>query len=505
MKGQDELFQLIKSLTSSEKRYFKVNASKGGDAKSNYMQLFEAMDAQKEDYDEEKVKKKYAKKSFVKYLSAEKKQLREQILKYMRGYHSARSIDNQINELLQDERFYQDKGLFDSRIKSILKAKELAQKFERFHLLKEILGRELAYTIEFEKKRITEPVVDLINEQKQLAITQATLLELQTRNRELFSIYRSGADIQDHKVESRVEMLISEVEMYRPRVSRCFTLGVQFNRAYANYHQILRDWSSSFEATKREYELYQKYDHFKEQDSYNYKLCLANLMSRANSAKEYDWFLKALEEMKTVPVHSFNEEGEVFQNIYFQEHLYYINAGEFDKAEALIPTIEEGLEKYEAKINKARYLTFQYNIMIMYFITHNFKKASEWANAILLDKSEIKENVKTVTKILLPMIHFELGHDELVENMTRSAYRHLINKQRIHSFEREVLRYFKVAPFQNRSDEFESKMNDFSSAINSLIAEENSSGMFGLEEVYLWIRHKKTGKPMHELLIQGSD
>ena len=61
MPTQEELFQLIKSLTPSEKRYFKVNASKGGDAKSNYMELFEAMDAQKEEYDEQNSKRNTAK------------------------------------------------------------------------------------------------------------------------------------------------------------------------------------------------------------------------------------------------------------------------------------------------------------------------------------------------------------------------------------------------------------------------------------------------------------
>lgn len=503
MKGQDELFQLIKSLTPSEKRYFKVNASKGGDAKSNYLQLFEAMDTQKDDYDESVLKKKHAKKSFVKYLSAEKKQLREQILKYMRGYHASRSVDNQINELLQDERFFQDKGLNDLRQRTILKAKELATKYERFHLLKEILSREIAYTIEFEKKRLTEPVIDLINEQKQLAITQETLLELQTRDRELFSIYRSGADLQDHKVQSRVEMLVSEVEMYRPRISKYFSLAIQFNRAYANYHHIQRDWKASFECTKNEYELYQKHDHFKEQDSYNYKICLANLMSRSSSAKETEWFLKALEEMKTVPAHSFNEEGEVFQNVYFQEHLYYINAGDFEKAEALVPIIEEGLEKYKSKINKARFLTFQYNIMIMYFVLHRFKESSKWADKILEDKSEIKENVKTVTKMLLPIIHFELGHVDLVENLTRSAYRHLSTKKRLHAFEKLVLQYFKVAPLRSSNLNFEKNLSDFSESISKLIDREETKGMFGLEEVHLWVRNKQTSRPMHELLMSS--
>lgn len=495
MSHQDELFQLVKSLTPSEKRYFKVN----GDSKSNYMQLFEAMDAQKEEYDEEKLKKKNAKKPFVKYLSAEKKQLREQILKYMRGYHSTRSVDNQINELLQDERFYRDKGLNDIREKTILKAKELATKYERFHLLKEILVRHLNYTIEFEQKKLTEPVLDIINEQKQLALTESALLELITKNQELFAIYRSGADIQDRQVDSRTNMLISEVEIYRPRVNRWFQLATTYNRAYANFYQIHRDWKSSFTHTKLEYELYQSHQHFIEEDSYGYKLCIANLMSRAHSAQENEWFIKALEEMKTLPVHSFNEEGEVFQNVYFLEHLHYINAGEFEKAVAIIPAIEEGLGKYASKVNKARKLTFQFNIMVMFFLMHKFSDSLIWLNQILDDKSEIKQNVTTVSRILLPIIHFELGHHDLVETFTRSAYRYLSRKKRLHSFERTMINYFKTMPLTTEDFLFNERLTQLSSELKEIL-NSPSEPAFGMEEINLWVRSHVEKKPMRELL-----
>lgn len=496
MKGQDELFQLIRSLTSSEKRYFKVN----GDAKSNYMQLFEAIDAQKETYDEEKLKKKHAKKPFVKYLSAEKKQLREHIMKYMRAYRADATIDNKINELLQDEAFLRDKGLNDQREKVILKAKELATKYERFHLLGAILAKQLAYIVEFEKKKLTEPVINLINEQKQLALIQETELELQTKNRELFSMHRSGSDVQDPTINSRVVMLMSEIERYRFRIGDSFTLGTKFYRGLSNYHQIQRDWPSSFEQTKLEYELYQAKPHFKEEDPYNYKICLANLMSRASAAKEHDWFIKALNEMKNLPTNSFNEEGEVFQNIYFQEHLYYINAGEFEKAEALIPEIEAGLIKYEAKINQARKLAFQFNIMVMYFIMHEFKKALKWCDILMADSSEIKQDQKFVAVLLLPIIHFELGHEELVENYTRSAYRQLQSKKRLHEFEKLIVKYLKSMPLSSDQTEFKEKLSEFHTKLDALIKNPELKISLGMEEVSLWAKSKLTGRMMSKLI-----
>ncbi|TNF31458.1 MAG: hypothetical protein EP314_00830, partial [Bacteroidetes bacterium] len=486
MAAQDDLFQLIQSLTPSEKRYFKVNANKGGDSKSNYVQLFEAMDGLTE-YDEGAFKQKHAKKPFVKYLSAEKKQLREQIMKQMRLFHASRTIDTAINELMQDELFYLDKGLFDHREKALLKAKELAYKYERFHLLKNIIHREIGHFIEFEQKELVNPVMELINEMNAVSILEETLTDLTAKNRELFSLLRSGADVQQPAVRNRAVSLLNEVERYRSRIGGQFRLGVMFYRAIANYHALFRERNEALEAAKHEYHLYQQHPHMMEQDARNYKIMLANLISRAQTAKNNEWYLRALTELKSVPVNSFDEEGEVFQNVHFQEHLYYMNAGDFEKAEALVPIIEKGLETYAGKINKARVLAFQFNIMVMYFIMHRFKECLQWMELLLSDNSEIKQEQKFVSSLLQPIVHFELGHEELVENYTRSAYRLFSKKERLHHFERLVIKYLKGMPLTADQKEFHQKLSEFRDGMKELMDSPGFKTPFGMEEIWLWL------------------
>jgi len=495
MPAQDELFQLIKSLNPSEKRYFKTNAKKGGETKSNYVQLFDAMDAQGDEYDEQKLKQKHAKKAFVKYLSAEKKYLREQIMKQMRGFHAESAIDNKVYELLQDESFYCSKGLRKLREKSIQKAKDLTTQHEIFHLLQEVLERELAYVEEFEKNSLTEPVLKLLIELSQLYLRQQTFLELSSKNREVFGSYRSGADTKDPVLKHKLDAIMVEVEMLRPRILGSFRLQRAFFHAYSNYHNFYGNHEESFKYTLLEYNLFKEYAQFMQTEVAKYRICLANLIARAQSAGKSEQFLRSIAELKSIPSATFNEEGEVFQNVYFLEHLHYINTGEFEKAESLIPDIENGLTKYENKINKARLLSFLYNIMIMYFLMHRFKEASSWAERILEDKSEIKQEVTTITRILFPIIHFELGHDDLVEGMTRSAYRYLKSKKRLHDFERLLINYLKQMPFSVDEREFKEKLEAFRLSLNEL----NTPG-FGTEEINLWVNSRVTGKQMHELL-----
>ena len=60
MKVTDDLFQLIKSLDQSEKRYFKIFSTMHiKDSEENkYIMLFDAIDKQSE-YDEDEIRKKF--------------------------------------------------------------------------------------------------------------------------------------------------------------------------------------------------------------------------------------------------------------------------------------------------------------------------------------------------------------------------------------------------------------------------------------------------------------
>lgn len=66
MKPSTELHDLIKSLTKSEKRFFKLHSALQSGPK-NYLKLFEAIDKQPV-YDEEEVKALFKKETFIKHL-----------------------------------------------------------------------------------------------------------------------------------------------------------------------------------------------------------------------------------------------------------------------------------------------------------------------------------------------------------------------------------------------------------------------------------------------------
>jgi len=110
MKPSTNLFDLVKSLSKSEKRFFKLSASlQSGD--KNYLKLFDEIE-QQEYYDEELIKEKFKKETFIKHLPSEKSHLYKLILKSLRGFHADNSVSSLLKQEIKNIEILYNKALF---------------------------------------------------------------------------------------------------------------------------------------------------------------------------------------------------------------------------------------------------------------------------------------------------------------------------------------------------------------------------------------------------------
>ncbi|HYG17222.1 MAG TPA: hypothetical protein VEC12_15805, partial [Bacteroidia bacterium] len=122
MAKTDSLFVLVKSLGSSEKRYFRLMCSS---EKANYLQLFEAVDNQDE-YDEQALKQKFKGRKFISQLHVTKNYLRKLILKSLRDYHNGISPDAEVKECLRNAEILFNKELYTLCKSELKRAEEVA-------------------------------------------------------------------------------------------------------------------------------------------------------------------------------------------------------------------------------------------------------------------------------------------------------------------------------------------------------------------------------------------
>ena len=126
---KDDLFQLIRSMSKSEKRYFKMESKKAGNKTSNHIKLFDTIN-NLEDYDEEVLKKKLKKEKFVEHLSAEKRYLYQAVLKSIRNFNSDKSIFTQLKNMVMDANQLLGRGLYTQAEKMLDKAHKMAEKMD---------------------------------------------------------------------------------------------------------------------------------------------------------------------------------------------------------------------------------------------------------------------------------------------------------------------------------------------------------------------------------------
>lgn len=135
---EDHLYQLIKSLTGSEKRYFKIFSKRHviGE-KNNYTLLFELIEASKE-YNEETIKATLKGKINTQNFAVEKNYLYNLVIKSLNSFHRENGSDFGIRNLLLSAEIMINKSLFKQSLKILKKAKKIAEKHQKHYFLLEI-------------------------------------------------------------------------------------------------------------------------------------------------------------------------------------------------------------------------------------------------------------------------------------------------------------------------------------------------------------------------------
>src|SRR5690349_20173813 len=130
MKKSDPLFLLIKSMTKSEKRHFKISMAGFQSRQKNYVRLFDAINVQKT-YDEKEIKKKFENDPSFTHFAKMKIYLYEEILRKLRTYYDGQSSQTILNNYLNDIEILFRKELYSDCYDLVKKAKEFAIKNEQ--------------------------------------------------------------------------------------------------------------------------------------------------------------------------------------------------------------------------------------------------------------------------------------------------------------------------------------------------------------------------------------
>jgi tetratricopeptide (TPR) repeat protein len=439
----DELMRLIRSLSKSEKRYFKMFSSlQGGD--KDYIKLFEAVEKIGE-YDEEKIKKLLKGEDFLKRLPAVKNYLYGQLLKSLRMNYIGTTIDSELKEMAEEITILYDKRLFKQAIKILEKAKDLAKANEQTLQLVELNILEGKILIE---------VLNLDKFEKTLSSSleeEIKLLEIQKNAAEYRDLYNRIILINKKIKEARTEQELKQFEeiIVHPLLrsfssARSFDAKNYYYLIHLNYNHAKGDNEACLQIAQKQLELLESFPQKISEKPKMYIAALNNVLLSQIHLHSYKNFDKTLEKLRSIPLKSVNIEANRFVSSYIFEMVMYLDTGEFTKSVTIRENVLEGLKKYHDKINAIEEITLLYNLFYSYFGTGEFSKALGIINKLLNEyQKELRYDIQSAVRILNLILHYELGNSRLLEYNAVSAYRFLYKSKRLYKLENIVLNYIR--------------------------------------------------------------
>jgi tetratricopeptide (TPR) repeat protein len=447
----DYLIQLIKSLTKTEKRQFRLWVNRNqANADVLFLQLFDFLDKQKK-YDEELILKKNPgiKKRQISNLKAH---LYKQLLVALRLQHRSANPDIEIRERFDYARILYNKGLYRQSLEILGKAKSLAKKSKLDALRLSILEFEKHIESQYITQSIDTRAEELAAESKKVSRRAVQKNALSNLGIQLYGLYlkigyvRSEEEylyVKEFFYSNLPEFEFGELSFFE-KMYLYQSYGWYFfmTQDFLNYYKYAQKWVELFNAHPRmiemEMPLYLK--------AMNSSL---NALYLAQHHKKFSKGLKFLEETgeKYYQKKSVNVDSLLHIYLYLNRiNLHYLE-GTFSEGLKWVPKLKEKLNSNEYNWDDHRVMVFNYKIACMYFGSGDDETAIDYLNEIINQKSpDFREDIQCFARILCLIAHFNLGNDLLVEYQVKSVYRFLTKMKDLELVQKEILKFIRKIP-----------------------------------------------------------
>ena len=430
MVKKGNLFLLIKSLSKSEKRYLRIYAGMSGRS-ANYLQLFDAIERQKE-YDEEEVRKKLKGKKFLSQLHVTKIYLTELILKALKNYHSDTSVHSKILDLIKDIELLFDKELYDLCYYKIEKAQALAGKYEYLSLLTEVSfwKRKLTLAVSGNRKGIQS----LLEKEKEV-IEQMKVLNTYWQH-----TINIGNLIKD-------DNLLRELTKTKDYNAYALQSQVLHFHILFSCHLIKGDTKKAEKRISELIKLLEKYPDRIKVDPHSYVTAIGNKIGLYLSSKRWNEIPALIYKIREVPSkYQLNESRftvRLWLRTFNVELEMYRDSRQLEKGVALMEEIQQFIEKRRKAIPTDYILLLYYQFANILFLKKEYLKSLRWLNEIINPNfGNTKEDIQCYARILNLIVHFELNNIIVLRYAVDSCRRFLKKKRMNMGSDKKLLNLF---------------------------------------------------------------
>ncbi len=440
-KTSSHLYDLIYSLSSSERRYFKLFVSNHiGKQNELCVKLFDLI-ARSEGKPIEKIE---AKIKFTKHSSRLKNYLYDLILKSLEAYHSKTSVSIKIRKLINQIENLYDKALYEQCVTLAKKTFKEAEKIDHQNFKIDILDWHLNALRQLEYKNI-----DILEKQLYAKQTEAiNKLKLEKEFRKLsqacFKLTKQSGTLRSVENENKLKEMIDNPFLSDYSMATSYSSKSEFNNIFASYYAYFDDTEKLKYYTKQNLLLYEDFPARKDLNQYNYITLLNNYSLSCSSEGEFEKADYYFSKMENIVPNTNQVEVKIFEYLSANRLDLYLRSGELNKALIFTEKIETDLIKFGQRVSVLFKTVMYSNLCYLFFAIGQYKNALKYNNLIIdSDNASFRSDIFRFARIMNLLIHYELK-DRLSIEYFFDATKRFINKQsNVYAFEEWFIVFFK--------------------------------------------------------------
>lgn len=444
---KDNLFVLIKSLSKSEKRQFKLYVGRlGVNEDSKFLSLFNILE-KLSSYDEAVILKSGIVKK--QQLSNLKAHLYKQILISLRLNPSHQNVRIQIREQLDFATILYHKGLYKQSLKILDKAKTLAITHEEKIIAYEIIELEKVIESQYITRSISSRADELTIQAKELNQHNILASKLSNLSLQLYGLFLKTGYVKNDEEFKRV------TEYFNARLPKYDINDLGFReklwlyKSYLWYSFLIQDFLSCYKYAKKWVNLFHESPEMIKLNPVFFLRGNQYLLEALFFIRHHSKFKSALHELEVITQEEWfpkddNVQSLTFLYVYTNKFNLHFMEGTFHEGLPLIDEVLEGIKIHRSRIDEHHVMVFYYKIASLYFGIGENKKCIEYLDKIISNKSlSMREDLLCFSRVLNLVAHYEAGLDYNLDSLIKSTYKFLLKMEDLYEVQKEMIKFLK--------------------------------------------------------------
>ena len=442
---KDNLFVLIKSLTKSEKRQFKLYVGRmDSNEDSKFLNLFNLLDKMRK-YDEKKI----VDSNIVtkQQLSNLKAHLYKQILISLRLNPQHKNVKLHIRGQIDFATILYQKGLYKQSLKILGKVKSYALKYDENTSAYEIVEFEKLIESLYVTRSLTNRTDELVNQTNHLKQLNDVSSSLSNISLQLYEkLIKAGYAKSDYESKEIKTIFDEKIKYYNPE-NLGFREKIIYYQSWVWYSLLAQDFLSSYKYASKWIDTFNNKPEMIRIHPVYYLKGYNFLLEALSLIKYPSKFKNRLDDMiEVVDDQSFpvNQNLNALIFLYKYNNLFNLHVleGTFKESIKIIPEVLDGIEKNKNFIDHHHIMLLYYKIACMYFTVDDFDKCIKYTSLIMRNKNiKMREDLQCFTRILNLIAHWEAGLDFNLDKIIKETYNYLDKLNDLHEVQKTILKY----------------------------------------------------------------